>query len=125
MLFTWDTTNLCIVFRQWHIRSTASLMFSLIAVVILSIGYEGLRSLSRRYEVAVSKRIEALPSEYTRTPPPPDCPRPNIGNVHPTYALRYTGYACYVACISRGNARLNFVLSACAKANLLPLHSRR
>lgn len=67
MLFTWDTTNLCIVFRQWHIRSTASLILSLAAIVILSIGYEGLRSLSRRYELAVSKRIEALPSEYLTT----------------------------------------------------------
>lgn len=63
MLFTWDTTNLCIVFRQWHIRSTASLIFSLLAVVLLGVGYEGLRFLSRRYEVAVSNRIEALPSE--------------------------------------------------------------
>lgn len=63
MLFTWDTTNLCIVFRQWHIRSTASLIFSLLAVVLLGVGYEGLRFLSRRYEVAVSNRIEALPRQ--------------------------------------------------------------
>ncbi|PTB81441.1 Ctr copper transporter [Trichoderma longibrachiatum ATCC 18648] len=46
MLFTWDTTNLCIVFRQWHVRSTASLIFSLLAVVLLGIGYEALRSVS-------------------------------------------------------------------------------
>jgi len=71
MLFTWDTTNLCIVFRQWHIRSTASLIFSLLAVVLLGVGYEGLRFLSRRYEVAVSNRIEALPSRniITETTP--------------------------------------------------------
>ena len=61
MLFTWDTTNLCIVFRQWHIRSTTSLVFSLIAVVLLAMGYEGLRSLSQKYEQAVAKRINALP----------------------------------------------------------------
>jgi len=33
MLFTWDTTNLCIVFRQWHIRSTASLIVSLLLLL--------------------------------------------------------------------------------------------
>ena len=63
MLFTWDTRNLCIVFRQWHIRSTASLVVSLIAVVLLAMGYEALRSLSRTYEASLAKRITALPSK--------------------------------------------------------------
>lgn len=63
MLFTWDTTNLCIVFRQWHVRSTASLIFSLIAVVLLGIGYEALRSVSRRYEASLATRLETVPSE--------------------------------------------------------------
>lgn len=62
MLFTWDTTNLCIVFRQWHVRSTASLIFSLLAVVLIGIGYEAIRAFSRRYELATSKRVESLPS---------------------------------------------------------------
>lgn len=61
MLFTWDTKNLCIVFRQWHVRGTTSLIFSLLAVVIIAMGYEGLRSLSAKYERAVNKRIEAMP----------------------------------------------------------------
>lgn len=61
MLFTWDTTNLCIVFRQWHVRSTASLIFSLLAIIILGIGYEALRALSRQYEAALAARIEAMP----------------------------------------------------------------
>ncbi|KAI9897457.1 hypothetical protein N3K66_007313 [Trichothecium roseum] len=63
MLFTWDTTNLCIVFRQWHVRSTTSLLASLVAVVLLAMGYEAIRSASRKYEAAVSRRIEALPNE--------------------------------------------------------------
>ncbi|KAI8648735.1 Copper transport protein [Fusarium keratoplasticum] len=63
MLFTWDTTNLCIVFRQWHIHSTVSLVFSLLAVVLLGIGYEALRTLTRRYDTAASKHINALPSD--------------------------------------------------------------
>ncbi|KAF5125316.1 Copper transport protein CTR2 [Metarhizium anisopliae] len=61
MLFTWDTTNLCIVFRQWHIRSTPGLIFSLAAVVLLAMGYEALRALSRRFEASVDRRMSALP----------------------------------------------------------------
>lgn len=63
MLFTWDTKNLCIVFRQWHVRSTPGLIASLIAVVLLAMGYEALRALSRKYENAVSRRILAMPRE--------------------------------------------------------------
>lgn len=68
MLFTWDTKNLCIVFRQWHIRSTSSLVFSLVAVILLAVGYEALRSLSRRYEEALDKRVRATPSEPLSLP---------------------------------------------------------
>ncbi|EGR44104.1 uncharacterized protein TRIREDRAFT_71029 [Trichoderma reesei QM6a] len=67
MLFTWDTTNLCIVFRQWHVRSTASLIFSLIAVVLLGIGYEALRSVSRRYEASLATRLETVPRQNRET----------------------------------------------------------
>lgn len=63
MLFTWDTTNLCIVFEQWHIRSTAGLLFSLIAVVIIGMGYEALRAGTRRYEVMMDRRLNSTPSE--------------------------------------------------------------
>lgn len=62
MLFTWDTTNLCIVFRQWHIRSNTSLVFSLIAVVLIGIGYEYVRSVSRRYEASLAARLETVPN---------------------------------------------------------------
>ena len=31
MLFTWDTTNLCIVFPSWRVTGTFSLIWSLIA----------------------------------------------------------------------------------------------
>ncbi|KAF5552446.1 low-affinity copper transport [Fusarium phyllophilum] len=63
MLFTWDTTNLCIVFRQWHVRSTISLFFSLVAVIFLAVGYEALRSLSRQYEEALDNRVRAAPRQ--------------------------------------------------------------
>ncbi|KAK2591254.1 copper transpport protein [Conoideocrella luteorostrata] len=71
MLFTWDTKNLCIVFRQWHIRSTVGLVFSLIAVVLLAMGYEALRALSRKYEHSINNRITTMPHDepHTETTP--------------------------------------------------------
>jgi len=63
MLFTWDTRNLCIVFRQWHVRSTFGLVVSLLAVVALAAGYEALRAATRKYENIVNKRVEAQPSK--------------------------------------------------------------
>lgn len=63
MLFTWDTSNLCIVFRQWHIRTTPGLIISLIAIVLIGMGYEALRSLSRSYEAASEKHLQSMPSE--------------------------------------------------------------
>ncbi len=63
MLFTWDTTNLCIVFRQWHVRSTAGLIFSLAAVMLITAGYEGIREGSRRYETWAIRQKDDLPSK--------------------------------------------------------------
>ncbi|KAI9749560.1 MAG: hypothetical protein M1815_002429 [Lichina confinis] len=56
MLFTWDTTNLCIVFRQWRITGAASLVFSLLAVAALTAGYEFVREMSRQYEARQTLR---------------------------------------------------------------------
>ncbi|KAK6587290.1 hypothetical protein PZA11_000580 [Diplocarpon coronariae] len=64
MLFTWDTTNLCIVFRWWHIRTTGGLLFSLLAVVALTAAYEAIRSASRRYENLVARKTDAVPNEW-------------------------------------------------------------
>ncbi|QIW95444.1 hypothetical protein AMS68_000962 [Peltaster fructicola] len=61
MLFTWDTTNLCIVFRSWHITGTWSLIWSLIAVVLLAAAYEAIREASRRYEERLSVKLEDMP----------------------------------------------------------------
>lgn len=63
MLFTWDTTDLCIVFRQWHISSTFTLIYSLIGVAALAAGYEVVRELSRRYEASSGEYTNSLPSE--------------------------------------------------------------
>lgn len=61
MLFTFSTESLCIVFRQWRITSPLSLLISLWAIVALGAGYEALREGIRRYEAAVSKRVETSP----------------------------------------------------------------
>jgi copper transporter 1 len=49
MLFTWDTTDLCIVFPWWHIRGTYDLVVSLIIVVLFGMTYELLREIARQY----------------------------------------------------------------------------
>ncbi|ORY65924.1 ctr copper transporter [Pseudomassariella vexata] len=61
MLFTWDSTNLCIIFQQWHVRGPASLVFSLLAIVAICAGYEALREATRRYE-SWSSRQNELPT---------------------------------------------------------------
>lgn len=61
MLFTWNTDNLCIVFRQWRIDSTFTLVVSLLAIVALAAGYEALREGIRQYEAWTNKRVETAP----------------------------------------------------------------
>ncbi|KEF59255.1 uncharacterized protein A1O9_04099 [Exophiala aquamarina CBS 119918] len=59
MLFTWSSKDLCIVFRQWRITGTFSLILSLIAIVLLAAGYECIREVSRRYEQGYNARMSA------------------------------------------------------------------
>ncbi|KAK4231758.1 Ctr copper transporter family-domain-containing protein [Podospora fimiseda] len=63
MLFTFSTKNLCIIFSQWRITSSFSLFISLLAIVALGAGYEALREGIRRYESAVTKRVETSPRQ--------------------------------------------------------------
>ncbi|KAF9699775.1 hypothetical protein EKO04_002420 [Ascochyta lentis] len=58
MLFTWDTTDLCIVFRSWHISGTFSLVVALVGIILLTAGYEAVREASRRYEAYSNKALE-------------------------------------------------------------------
>src|SRR5271169_305176 len=50
MLFTWDTTNLCVVFPWWHVTGPWSLLFTLLGIVGLGMCYEVLRLLARKYD---------------------------------------------------------------------------
>lgn len=64
MLFTWDTTNLCIVFRWWRITNVLTLLISLVAVALLTAGYEAVREASRRYEFSCQEYMNKLPSKF-------------------------------------------------------------
>ncbi|PGH05435.1 solute carrier family 31 (copper transporter), member 1 [Blastomyces parvus] len=50
MHFTFSSHNLCIIFKQWRITGPFSLLLSLVAIALLTAGYEGVRALARRYE---------------------------------------------------------------------------
>lgn len=62
MLFNWDTTNLCIVFRSWHIRGTPSFLLSMLAIAMLVAGYEALRAYTSAYSARAARDLESLPS---------------------------------------------------------------
>jgi hypothetical protein len=66
MLFTWNTQNLCVIFRQWQVTGPLSLALTLIGVAALTAGYELVREMSRRYEARVEK---ALQSNIASKPP--------------------------------------------------------
>ena len=67
MLFTWNTENLCIVFSSWRITGTWSLIWSLIAVMALTAGYEAVREASRRYE---ARQPTSLTNTNSKSLPP-------------------------------------------------------
>ncbi|KAF1996239.1 Ctr copper transporter [Amniculicola lignicola CBS 123094] len=58
MLFTWSTKDLCIVFRGWHINGMGSLIVSLLAIVLMTAGYEAVREVSRRYDASSKAALE-------------------------------------------------------------------
>ncbi|KAB8220532.1 Ctr copper transporter family-domain-containing protein [Aspergillus novoparasiticus] len=60
MLFTWSSKDLCIIFRQWRVDGPFSLLVSLVVIVLLTAGYEGIRQLTRRYEAAHAQRMNAF-----------------------------------------------------------------
>lgn len=65
MIFNWDIDNLCIVFKWWHIRTTAGLIISLLAIVALGAGYEYFRYISRKYESQSELRVTTGESTYS------------------------------------------------------------
>ncbi|KAL1985289.1 hypothetical protein VTN96DRAFT_8088 [Rasamsonia emersonii] len=65
MLFTWSTKDLCIVFPRWHITGTASLIVSLLVIILITAAYEGVRDLTRRYEAAHARQLNAYSGPVT------------------------------------------------------------
>ena len=64
MLFTWDTENLCIIFRQWRVTGTVSFLLSLLGVIALTAGYEFVREMSRQHEQRYSSEAKTSSSMY-------------------------------------------------------------
>ncbi|GAM41045.1 Ctr copper transporter family protein [Talaromyces pinophilus] len=62
MLFTWSTHNMCIIFPEWRIQGTGSLIASLFAIILLCAGYEAVRSFTRLYEATHTQRLKAFSS---------------------------------------------------------------
>ncbi|KAJ5692613.1 hypothetical protein N7462_002036 [Penicillium macrosclerotiorum] len=60
MVFTWSYQNLCVIFRQWRITGPLSFIFSLILIVLLTAGYEGVRQVTRKYEASHNQRLNAF-----------------------------------------------------------------
>lgn len=46
------------MFHDWHVTGTGSLIVSLLAIVLLTAGYEAVREASRRYEAFASREVE-------------------------------------------------------------------
>lgn len=40
MLFTWDWKNTCVVYKWWHVKTFPQFLFTLVAIVLISAGYE-------------------------------------------------------------------------------------
>lgn len=57
MLFTWDTTNLCVVFRWWHVQTPIGLFLTLASVTALTAFYEYIRWISRRVDASYHDTI--------------------------------------------------------------------
>ena len=87
MLFTWDTTDLCVVFRWWHVRGPWSLLFTLLGVVGLGMSYELLRRAAQKYdEHSIGNiRIES---------PPNDAVDANRGRTSPLITATYNFPDC-------------------------------
>ena len=61
MIFTWDTNNLCVIFDWWQIKGSLSLVVTLVAVALLTAGYEAVREASRRCDVKSAEGLNRLP----------------------------------------------------------------
>lgn len=66
MIFTWDSTDLCVVFDWWHVRNTFDLVLTLIAIACLSAGYEYLRYRIRIIDAEIANNADVVPTAFSR-----------------------------------------------------------
>lgn len=89
MIFTWDYNNMCIIFDWWHVRSTAHLLISLLAIIALTAGYEAVRAAAASYDAASSSSgsngADHDSSMYTLSAAPFPHPKPKSIVVVPLY----------------------------------------
>ncbi|KAG0147094.1 hypothetical protein CROQUDRAFT_656577 [Cronartium quercuum f. sp. fusiforme G11] len=50
MIFNWDPTGTCIVFRQFYVSGTASLVMYMLLLFLLALGYEYMRLATTRFD---------------------------------------------------------------------------
>lgn len=62
MLFTWDYTNTCVIFKWWHIRGFSSFLLSFLAIIIISMFYEFSRYSISMWEAKTATRLDELSS---------------------------------------------------------------
>ncbi|KAI1005937.1 hypothetical protein K3495_g2286 [Podosphaera aphanis] len=63
MLFTWNTSNLCIIFEWWRVRGPLTLVFSLLGVIAVTALFEALRAGSRRFEQRAKLKKDIEPRQ--------------------------------------------------------------
>ncbi|KAK9447067.1 Ctr copper transporter family-domain-containing protein [Limtongia smithiae] len=56
MIFNWDPTDVCVVFKWWHIRGTGTFILSFLAIATLGIAYEYLRKVASSPLLAAEPR---------------------------------------------------------------------
>ncbi|KDQ21751.1 hypothetical protein BOTBODRAFT_26178 [Botryobasidium botryosum FD-172 SS1] len=57
MLWNTNIVDTCIVFAEWHVRSTLTFLLSLLAVAAIGVGYEWLREAQRKFDLHVATRL--------------------------------------------------------------------
>lgn len=57
MLWNTNIVDTCVVFAEWHVRSTTGFILSLLAVAAIGIGYEWLREMQRKSDLYIATRI--------------------------------------------------------------------
>lgn len=67
MLFTWDYRDTCVIFHWWHIRSLAQFITSILAIALLSMGYEYCRFSFNKWHTSQLASFQGLDGNRSGT----------------------------------------------------------